>query len=78
MDTPASIKSEELDICGHKITCHVLDNGQRIFEHSEGLIALMAELGVDLPQPPNGADALAAMAQAAKAIEEGEHMKETE
>lgn len=43
-DLPKAIYSSELTICGVTLKCHVLDNGQRVFEQ-EGVEALFKAFG---------------------------------
>lgn len=43
-DLPRATHSSELEICGVTLRCHVLDNGQRVFE-AGGIVALFTALG---------------------------------
>jgi len=45
---PKSVHAGEIEIFGVTLKCHVLDNGQRVFE-ADGLEQLFAAAGCDSP-----------------------------
>jgi len=47
-ELPKSTHSEVLDICGYRLTAHVLSSGERVYEDTPELRRLLLDLQVNL------------------------------